>query len=60
MGELSIRWTGDDDREIEVGDEYDDTAEAEPTVAESVTEADIRALAESDVPAPRAAGDDAS
>lgn len=60
MGELSIRWTGDDDREIEVGDEYDDSAEADQTVAESVTDADIRALGEPDVPAPRAAGDDAS
>jgi segregation and condensation protein A len=60
MGELSIRWTGDDDREIEVADEYDDAAEAEPTVAESVTDADVRALGELDVPAPRAAGDDAS
>jgi segregation and condensation protein A len=60
MGELSIRWTGDDDREIEVGDEYEDSAEAEATVAESVTEADIRSLGEPDVPAPRVAGDDAS
>jgi segregation and condensation protein A len=60
MGELSIRWTGDDDREIAVADEYDEAAEAEPTVAESVTDADVRALGEPDVPAPRAAGDDAS
>jgi segregation and condensation protein A len=57
MGELSIRWTGDDDREIEVGDEYDDATDAEPIVAESVTDADIRALGQADVPAPRSAGD---
>jgi len=48
LGELSIRWTGTDDGEIEVGDEYDDHAEEEPEqVAEEVTEADIRAIGES-------------
>ena len=26
LGELSVRWTGTDDGEIEVGDEYDDHA----------------------------------
>jgi segregation and condensation protein A len=45
MGELSIRWTGDDDKEIEVGDEYDESAADEPAPAESVTDADVRALA---------------
>jgi segregation and condensation protein A len=30
LGELTIRWTGTDDGEIEVEDEYDDHAEPEP------------------------------
>lgn len=47
LGELSIRWTGADDGEVEVGDEYDDHAPDEPEdVAEEVTEADIRAIGE--------------
>jgi segregation and condensation protein A len=47
MGELSIRWTGDDDddKEIVVADEYDESAADEPAPAESVTDADVRALA---------------
>ncbi len=44
LGELSIRWTGHEDGEIEVGDEYDDHAPEEEQVAESVTDEDIRAI----------------
>jgi segregation and condensation protein A len=44
LGELSIRWTGAEDVEIEVGDEYDDHAPEEAQVAESVTDEDIRAI----------------
>ncbi len=28
LGELTIRWTGSDEGEIEVGDEFDEVAEA--------------------------------
>jgi segregation and condensation protein A len=40
LGELSIRWTGDDEREIEVGDEYDAvdesaSAEESPSVEQT-------------------------
>ena len=44
LGELSVRWTGAEDGEIEVGDEYDDHAAEEEQVAESVTDEDIRAI----------------
>jgi len=47
LGELSVRWTGSDDGDIEVSDEYDEsrspTEAWEP--AESVTDADIERLA---------------
>jgi segregation and condensation protein A len=51
MGELSIRWTGDDERDIEIDDSYDEVPAEEPVTAESVTDDDIRALADPDVPA---------
>ena len=44
LGELSVRWTGADDGEFEVGDEYDDHAAEEEAGAESVTDEDIRAI----------------
>jgi segregation and condensation protein A len=45
LGELSVRWTGTEDGEIEVGDEYDDHAvEEDEQVAEAVTDEDIRAI----------------
>ena len=47
LGELSIRWTGSDDSDITIVDEYDESrqpADAE-VPAESVTEADIARLA---------------
>ncbi|MDP9318307.1 MAG: segregation/condensation protein A, partial [Actinomycetota bacterium] len=51
LGELSVRWTGPDDGEIEVVDEYDEsrspTEAGEP--AESVTDADIERLADTHV-----------
>jgi segregation and condensation protein A len=51
LGELSVRWTGPDDGEIEVVDEYDEsrspTEAGEP--AESVTDADIGRLADTHV-----------
>jgi segregation and condensation protein A len=45
LGELSVRWTGSDDAEFDVGDEYDERAPDEPPPAESVTDDDIRRLA---------------
>ncbi|MEJ7629477.1 MAG: segregation/condensation protein A [Nocardioidaceae bacterium] len=48
LGELSVRWTGSDDGDIEVADEYDASrppAETEAP-AESVTEADIARIAD--------------
>ncbi|MBE7324250.1 segregation/condensation protein A [Nocardioides sp. Y6] len=33
LGELTIRWTGDDDTDVEVGDEFDGTPPEEPPVA---------------------------
>ena len=45
LGELGIRWTGSDEGEVEVGDEYDGPRAAEPEPAESVTDADVLALA---------------
>ncbi len=49
LGELSIRWTGSDEGEIDVVDEYDESRPALDTErpAESVTDADIARLAES-------------
>ncbi len=47
LGELSVRWTGGDRDSIEVGDEYDLVAVEEPAPAASVTDNDIRGLAES-------------
>jgi segregation and condensation protein A len=44
LGELSVRWTGTDDAEFEIGDEYDEHAPDEPAPAESVTDDDIRRL----------------
>ncbi len=42
LGELSIRWTGSDDTEIAIVDEYDDKSRpADPPPAEAVTAADI-------------------
>ena len=51
LGELSIRWTGTAEGEIEVGDEYDETRPADERPAASVTEADIAQLARSSTPA---------
>lgn len=46
LAELSIRWTGSDEGEIAVLDEYDqEPAAPESPPAESVTDADVRALA---------------
>jgi segregation and condensation protein A len=47
LGELSVRWTGTDDGEVAVLDEYDESRPApdEPAPAESVTAADIARLA---------------
>jgi segregation and condensation protein A len=38
LGELTIRWTGSDEGEIEVDDEYDDHADPEPPAVEEVEE----------------------
>ena len=38
LGELTIRWTGSDEGEIEVDDEYDDHADAHPPAVEEVEE----------------------
>jgi segregation and condensation protein A len=46
LGELTIRWTGADDGDVSVEDEFEGLAAApEEPVAESVTDADIAALA---------------
>ncbi len=45
MGELSVRWTGTDDGEIEVVDEYDEPAPADPVPAAPVTDLDVLQLA---------------
>jgi segregation and condensation protein A len=45
LGELNIRWTGSDDGNFEVADEYDEQRPDEPPPAESVTDDDIRRLA---------------
>lgn len=47
LGELSVRWTGSDDGDVDVSDEYDDSrlpTEADAP-AESVTDADIERMA---------------
>ena len=49
MGELSIRWTGDDERDIEIDDSYDEVPAEETAAAEAVTDEDIRALGDPDV-----------
>jgi segregation and condensation protein A len=47
LGELTVRWTGSDEGAVVVLDEYDEAvADADPAPAESVTDADIRALAQ--------------
>lgn len=46
LGELSVRWTGNDEGEFEIGDEYDDHAADDGPVAESVTDDDIQAIGE--------------
>jgi segregation and condensation protein A len=50
LGELSVRWTGADQGDIEVVDEYDESLVPvdEPAPAESVTDADIARMAEYD------------
>jgi segregation and condensation protein A len=45
MGELGIRWTGEDGREIAIADEYEGAEPEEQAPAESVTDDDVRALA---------------
>jgi segregation and condensation protein A len=50
LGELSVRWTGTDEGEIEVADEYDEARQDDETVAEAVTDDDVRALAAGRVP----------
>ena len=45
LGELSVRWTGTDEGEIEVGDEYDEHApRTNQPPAESVTDDDIATM----------------
>ncbi len=46
LGELSVRWTGRDDGEIQVRDEYDDTRATDERPAASVTDTDIALLAQ--------------
>ncbi|MBA2698188.1 MAG: segregation/condensation protein A [Nocardioidaceae bacterium] len=46
LGELSVRWTGSDDGEIQVRDEYDDTRATDERPAASVTDTDIALLAQ--------------
>jgi segregation and condensation protein A len=52
LGELSVRWTGSDDGEVDVVDEYDESRPPadEPAPAESVTDADIARLAATEGP----------
>lgn len=45
LAELSVRWTGTDEGEVEVADEYDEARRDEETVAEAVTDVDVRNLA---------------
>jgi segregation and condensation protein A len=45
LGELTVRWTGADDGDVSVDDEFEGVApEPEPQVADAVTDADIAAL----------------
>lgn len=44
LGELTIRWTGGDEVDYDVGDEYDEQRADEQQPAESVTDDDIRRL----------------
>jgi segregation and condensation protein A len=50
LGELSVRWTGTDEGDIDVVDEYDEsrTPADDPPPAESVTDADIARMAADD------------
>lgn len=48
LGELSIRWTGSDEGDVEVVDEYDERA-VEQIPAESVTDEDIQQLDSQDL-----------
>lgn len=50
LGELSIRWTGDDQTSMAVEDEYEAPAGDEQVPAESVTDEDVRSLASEPVP----------
>jgi segregation and condensation protein A len=48
LGELSIRWTGSDEGDVLVGDEYDEVSadsDSDSAPADSVTDADVQALA---------------
>ena len=44
LGELTIRWTGSDEGEVSVDDEFDGAPVPEEPVADAVTDADIAAL----------------
>ncbi len=50
LGELSVRWTGSDDGDIDVLDEYDESRPIadDPPPADSVTDADIARMAAAD------------
>ena len=45
LAELSVRWTGTDEGEVDVADEYDEARRDDETLAEAVTDADVRNLA---------------
>jgi segregation and condensation protein A len=45
LGELQVRWTGTEQGEVDVPDEYDEWRTPEAPPAESVTEADVLQLA---------------
>ncbi len=45
LGELSVRWTGTDEGEVEIADEYDEARRDDETVADAVTDDDVRNLA---------------
>lgn len=49
LGELNVRWTGNDDGEFEIGDEYDEQRPDEPPPAESVTDDDIQHLGDATI-----------
>jgi len=38
LGELTVRWTGSDDGELTISDEFDAPAEAEPAAGEETQE----------------------